>query len=578
MCGLFSGLKSDKIFALMQMGIKAQGEDLVKKIKAVFRFDITKKGKTVKYWLVDLKNGSGKIEEAKKTTKAQCTIKISDRNFAKLMKGTLNPMTAFTTGAVKVTGNVMLAMKLQKLTKLVKQAAPMHVPTKRQHTATARPMASLISSAEKTLINEALSKFQRPPLRMTVARLYVSNGEFGGTWHDTGAWGGILLFIDREFEKLPNILRLIDLGAPKKTLFQQELYLTMVYSTPQPDFHTFEIPNGKIVGLRFCDVNEAKGFGSMVQGRLSKMMRDQQLSSPSHVNAERARKRSLWGGFKRGVGKFFGIKKQEKKIHSVGRPTGFKHVSHIGYDPDKGFDIGSIPESWRRIFKEAGISKKVLKNKQAAQLIFQTIQQSMMAPPPAIQAPAPASKTASYTPSGFHDAPPPLPRESNRDQPTDEKAPPRPPGAFSSVPAPPASMNKPPPGPSIPPPPQLDLPSFDPPPPGLPPPPELDGGMLPAPGGGGPPPPPRKKSSVGGGPPPFAKKKSPPPRKPQLNMFDEMKQKKLRKTEAKSPNQKDLPPLNASQEEQMVNKLRQQLAAMRENLIEDDDDDEEWSD
>jgi len=98
---------------------------LVKKIKAVFRFDITKKGKTVKYWLVDLKNGSGKIEEAKKTTKAQCTIKISDRNFAKLMKGTLNPMTAFTTGAVKVTGNVMLAMKLQKLTKLVKQAAPM---------------------------------------------------------------------------------------------------------------------------------------------------------------------------------------------------------------------------------------------------------------------------------------------------------------------------------------------------------------------------------------------------------------------------------------------------------------------
>eukprot|EP00466_Bigelowiella_natans_P018901 jgi/Bigna1/63965/fgenesh1_kg.64_\ len=119
-----AALKSDKIFALMQNGLKAQGPELVKKIKAVFRFDIVKKGKVAKYWLVDLKNGAGKVEGCQKTTKAECCIKVSDANFIKLMRGKLNPMMAYSTGAVKIKGNMMLAMKLQKLTKLVMKAAP----------------------------------------------------------------------------------------------------------------------------------------------------------------------------------------------------------------------------------------------------------------------------------------------------------------------------------------------------------------------------------------------------------------------------------------------------------------------
>eukprot|EP00468_Gymnochlora_sp_CCMP2014_P000034 CAMPEP_0167741970 /NCGR_PEP_ID=MMETSP0110_2-20121227/1157_1 /TAXON_ID=629695 /ORGANISM="Gymnochlora sp., Strain CCMP2014" /LENGTH=112 /DNA_ID=CAMNT_0007626091 /DNA_START=126 /DNA_END=464 /DNA_ORIENTATION=- len=108
----------------MKSAIESQGEDVVKKIKAVFRFDITKKGKVMKYWLVDLKNGSGKISEVDKKTKAECTIKLSDRNFVKLIRGKLNPMMAYSSGQVKVKGNIMLAMKIQKLTKMVSVASP----------------------------------------------------------------------------------------------------------------------------------------------------------------------------------------------------------------------------------------------------------------------------------------------------------------------------------------------------------------------------------------------------------------------------------------------------------------------
>lgn len=46
---------------------------------------------------------------------ADCTIRISEPNLEKLLKGKLNPMTAFATGKIKVSGDMSVAMKLSKL-------------------------------------------------------------------------------------------------------------------------------------------------------------------------------------------------------------------------------------------------------------------------------------------------------------------------------------------------------------------------------------------------------------------------------------------------------------------------------
>eukprot|EP00954_Amorphochlora_amoebiformis_P013334 1046617-Amorphochlora_amoeboformis.AAC.1 len=99
---------------------------------------------------------------------------------------------------------------------------------------------------------------------MTVAKLYISKRE--GIWYDTGAWGVIVLTIDRENEKLPHLLKLLDMGS-FKIIFQQEVYEMMQYRVPEPDFHSFEIPE-MVVGFRFASMEEAKEFGSKVRGRL----------------------------------------------------------------------------------------------------------------------------------------------------------------------------------------------------------------------------------------------------------------------------------------------------------------------
>ena len=48
---------------------------------------------------------------------AHCTIHISEPNLEKLVAGKLNPMTAFATGKIKVSGDMKLALKLAQLLK-----------------------------------------------------------------------------------------------------------------------------------------------------------------------------------------------------------------------------------------------------------------------------------------------------------------------------------------------------------------------------------------------------------------------------------------------------------------------------
>jgi NAD(P)-dependent dehydrogenase (short-subunit alcohol dehydrogenase family)/putative sterol carrier protein len=103
---IFDGLKK-------RVGLGTDGPTLVKKVNAVFQFNI-RKGNEVKTWGVDLKNGSGSLCEGA-PSKADVTITIGDEEFVAIMSGKLNPQEAFMQGKLKISGNMALATKLQHL-------------------------------------------------------------------------------------------------------------------------------------------------------------------------------------------------------------------------------------------------------------------------------------------------------------------------------------------------------------------------------------------------------------------------------------------------------------------------------
>ena len=104
-------LKTAVLFDKMKPHLQTSGAAAVKKVGAVFHFEIAEsKGKEPVVWTVDLKNGNGSIAEGKQG-KADATFALVDNDAVDLFSGKLNPQTAFMQGKLKIKGNMQAALK-----------------------------------------------------------------------------------------------------------------------------------------------------------------------------------------------------------------------------------------------------------------------------------------------------------------------------------------------------------------------------------------------------------------------------------------------------------------------------------
>lgn len=143
--------------------------------------------------------------------------------------------------------------------------------------------------------------------------------------------------------------------------FEQELYSSFVYKEPKSFFHTFETDDS-VVGMSFADMSEAKEMlatvlyakqmpptlanGPAPAGKTSKPM-------PVKEEKKHKEKDKKKGGL---FSRLFGGGKEEMPDIEFSKPTNFRHQSHIGWDPNKGFEVDNIPPDWKMLF-QAGIKK-----------------------------------------------------------------------------------------------------------------------------------------------------------------------------------------------------------------------------
>ncbi|XP_036596677.1 peroxisomal multifunctional enzyme type 2 [Trichosurus vulpecula] len=110
-------LQSTLVFEEIGRRIKDVGKELVKKVNAVFEWNITKHGKTAAQWTIDLKNGSGELYQGPARGSADTVFTLSDEDFMEVVLGKLNPQKAFFSGKLRVKGNIMLSQKLEMILK-----------------------------------------------------------------------------------------------------------------------------------------------------------------------------------------------------------------------------------------------------------------------------------------------------------------------------------------------------------------------------------------------------------------------------------------------------------------------------
>ncbi|XP_074056990.1 peroxisomal multifunctional enzyme type 2 isoform X2 [Macrotis lagotis] len=110
-------LQSTLVFEEIGRRIKDVGKELVKKVNAVFEWNITKHGQTAAQWTIDLKNGSGELYQGPARGSADTIFTLSDEDFMEVVLGKLNPQKAFFSGKLRVKGNIMLSQKLEMILK-----------------------------------------------------------------------------------------------------------------------------------------------------------------------------------------------------------------------------------------------------------------------------------------------------------------------------------------------------------------------------------------------------------------------------------------------------------------------------
>jgi 3-hydroxy-3-methylglutaryl CoA synthase/NAD(P)-dependent dehydrogenase (short-subunit alcohol dehydrogenase family)/putative sterol carrier protein len=106
-----SGLTVKKIFSGLPDAFQA---DQAKGVDVVFLFDISGDGGGI--WHVHIKDGECLVTEGSHESPTT-TIKMGDEGFVKLISGELNAMSAFTSGKLKIEGDLMKSQLIEKLFK-----------------------------------------------------------------------------------------------------------------------------------------------------------------------------------------------------------------------------------------------------------------------------------------------------------------------------------------------------------------------------------------------------------------------------------------------------------------------------
>lgn len=214
-------------------------------------------------------------------------------------------------------------------------------------------------------------------LATTVVQLYITEPPLHMQWvkKDTG----ILCFVKDNFRK-NYFFRLYCLRR-NNMVWQQEIYNNLEYVACQDFFHSFE-GEGYMVAFNFANTTEAKELKMIIDRKLqAKKRREEKRHSRMNINSqpENANPRLPSSNdlmmYRKHSDPNERKAKRKRNITKadISNPSEFRHVSHVGFDPDRGFDINGDDPQLNTFFQKAGVSEKQLQDRNTREFIYNFI-------------------------------------------------------------------------------------------------------------------------------------------------------------------------------------------------------------
>ncbi|XP_037711931.1 neural Wiskott-Aldrich syndrome protein [Drosophila subpulchrella] len=369
--------------------------------------------------------------------------------------------------------------------------------------------STLLTQEENEAVFRLLGK-KCQTLNTAVVQIYKTEGSAHAHWKKR--YTGVVCFV-KDSAIRSYFMRAYCL-IKNELIWEHEIYDGMQVVKSRPFLLTFEGSDGH-VGLNFVSEEECDSFFRIVDAtietrnrkRQDKRNRQKSQQAPNAplppVQREPARPPPMQGGLsatdgvqlrnnkinsvtltpapaqsKNFLSSSFGMgnqakdKKRKVTKADISQPTNFVHISHVGWDADKGFDLtgNENDQVLNEFFLKAGVSESELKDRDTRAFIYDFIQSNNVLA--SVKQDSVESPTEATPPM-----PPPVPTRhpSNGNQrtapPPPARQPPPPvpvtvPGAARAPPPP----SRPPPISTAPPPPPVSAPVVAPPPPPPPPP------------------------------------------------------------------------------------------------------------
>ena len=147
------------VFAVIEEYCK-QNPDLAPKVATTYLWKIGEHR-----WMLDLKNGAGSVKQGEAT--ADCTLELTEEDFLALTQGKADAMKLFTTGKLKISGNVMASQKLNFLSKMD--------PSKAVEVIAKRRSAAPANTAPATTTPKASASAQAPAIFAALGKRLADN-------------------------------------------------------------------------------------------------------------------------------------------------------------------------------------------------------------------------------------------------------------------------------------------------------------------------------------------------------------------------------------------------------------------
>ncbi|KAJ8370148.1 hypothetical protein SKAU_G00101760 [Synaphobranchus kaupii] len=260
-------------------------------------------------------------------------------------------------------------------------------------------LSALLSAQEREQLEELLGH-RCVAAATAVVQLYMALPHSPDHWNLQHI--GVICLI-KDNPRRSYFIRHFDIKEGRQ-VWEQELYNQMEYCSPQPYFHTFSTDDCQ-VGLNFTCEQEAEAFREMVVEKIHQRANHQdkrglppppppngtagnsgsprtvEIQNPD-IQASRYRSTSVPTPAPACITLGKNDKDKKKKGRpkltkaDIGAPSDFKHITHVGWDPNSGFDTNNLDPDLKKLFSCAGISEAQLTDAETSKLIYEFIENS----------------------------------------------------------------------------------------------------------------------------------------------------------------------------------------------------------